>query len=213
MHIACLIMKKVLTLIAALVMCLNLSAQNPFEDEQVIVSPDMLHLYFFGCSPHGERVSISNFTSEDLVVNRCYSENFHVECLYDGENIAETGIIIPIGETIFLDTYASPIGKDVYGTLYIDTDFGIYTITLYYETSYAVDESLTTISLAPNPANSIVTIKGENIGVVEIFNLLGQKMESYFANDELTIPTAHYPNGMYFARAANGAIQRFTIAH
>ena len=207
-------MKRIITLIAALVMCFNLNAQNPFEDEQVIVSPDLLHLYFYGCSPHGERVSISNFTSEDLVVNRCYSENFHVECLFEGENIAETGIIIPIGETIFLDTYASPIGKDVYGTLYIDTDFGIYTITLYYETSYGVDESLPTFSLTPNPANGFLTIKGENMGMVSIFNMLGQKMETYLADDdELTISTVQYPNGMYFVRTANGETKRFIIAH
>ena len=207
-------MKRIITLIAALVMCFNLNAQNPFEDEQVIVSPDLLHLYFYGCSPHGERVSISNFTSEDLVVNRCYSENFHVECLFEGENIAETGIIIPIGETIFLDTYASPIGKDVYGTLYIDTDFGIYTITLYYETSYGVDESLPTFSLTPNPANGFLTIKGENMGMVSIFNMLGQKMETYLADDdELTIPTVQYPNGMYFVRTAKGETKRFIIAH
>lgn len=207
-------MKKLFTLIAAIVLCFNLNAQNPFEDEKVIVTPDSLHLYFHGCSPHGERVSISNFTSEDLVINRCYSENFRVECLYEGNNIAEMGMIVPIGETILLDTYASPIAKDVYGTLYIDTDFGIYTLTLYYETTYGIDENITTFSLAPNPANAFVGIKGENLGVVSIYNTLGQKLEDHFAeSDELIIPTSQYPNGIYFARTANGQTKRFVIAH
>ena len=40
-------MKKAITLIAAIVLCFNLNAQNPFEEEQVIVTPDSLHLYFF----------------------------------------------------------------------------------------------------------------------------------------------------------------------
>ena len=207
-------MKKAFMFIAAIVLCFNLNAQGIFEDEQVIVTPDSLHLYFHGCSPHGERVSITSLTSEDLVINRCYSENFRVECLYEGENIAQTGMIVPIGETIFLDTYASPIAKDVYGTLYIDTDFGIYTLTLYYETTYGIDENITTFSLAPNPANGFVTIKGENMGLVNIYNTLGQKVEYHFAeSDELIIPTSQYPNGIYFARTANGQTKRFVIAH
>ncbi len=207
-------MKKAFMFIAAIVLCFNLNAQGIFEDEQVIVTPDSLHLYFHGCSPHGERVSITNLTSEDLVINRCYSENFRVECLYEGENIAEMGMIVPIGETIFLDTYASPITKDVYGTLFIDTDFGIYTLTLYYETTYGIDENITTFSLAPNPANGFVTIKGENMGLVNIYNTLGQKVEYHFAeSDELIIPTSQYPNGIYFARTANGQTIRFVIAH
>ena len=207
-------MKKAFMFIAAIVLCFNLNAQGIFEDEHVIVTPDSLHLYFHGCSPHGERVSITNLTSEDLVINRCYSENFRVECLYEGENIAEMGMIVPIGETIFLDTYASPIAKDVYGTLFIDTDFGIYTLTLYYETTYGIDENITTFSLAPNPANGFVTIKGENMGLVNIYNTLGQKVEYHFAeSNELIIPTSQYPNGIYFARTANGQTKRFVIAH
>lgn len=159
-------------------------------------------------------MSISNYTSEDLVINRCYAENFHVECLYEGNNIAQTGMIVPIGETIFLDTYASPIAKDVYGTLYIDTDFGIYTITLYYETSYGVNENAAAFILAPNPANESLTIKGENLGKVSIFNMLGQKMEEHIAEGkELVISMVHYPNGIYFAKTAQGKTQRFVIAH
>ena len=207
-------MKKLFTLIAAIVLCFNLNAQDPFEDEQVIVTPDSLHLYFHGCSPHGERITLTNLTSEDLVINRCYSENFIVECLYEGNNIAQLGMIVPIGETIFLDTYATPLAKDVNGTLYIDTDFGIYPITLYYETSYAVDESTSTFSLAPNPANEFVTIKGENMGLVSIFNMLGQKMEEQFSDgEELVFSTAQYPNGIYFARTAQGETKRFIVAH
>lgn len=207
-------MKKVFTLIAAIMLCFNLNAQNPFEDEQVIVTPDSLHCFFHGCSPHGGRITISNFTSEELVVNRCYAEGFFVECFYEGNNIAQTGMIIPIGETIFLETYATPLVKDIYGTLYIDTDFGIYTITIYYETTYGVDENIPTFSLTPNPANEFVSIKGDNLGMVSIFNMLGQKMEDFYAEGkELIISTAQYPNGIYFAKTAQGATKRFIIAH
>ena len=207
-------MKKVITLIAAIVLCFNLNAQNIFDDEQVIITPDSLHLYFHGCSPHGERIIISNFTSEELVINRCYAEGFIVECFYEGDNIAQMGMIVPIGETIFLETYATPLVKDIYGTLYIDTDFGIYTITIYYETTYGMDENIPTFSLAPIPANEFVRIKGENLGTVSIFNMLGQKMEDLYAEGkELIISTAQYPNGIYFAKTAQGQTKRFIIAH
>lgn len=207
-------MKKVFTLITAILLCFNLNAQSIFDDEQVIVTPDSLHCFFHGCSPHGGRITISNFTSEELVVNRCYAEGFIVECFYEGNNIAQMGMIIPIGETIFLETYATPIGKDLYGTLYIDTDFGIYTITIYYETTYGVDENIPTFSLAPNPANEFVSIKGDNLGRVSIFNMLGQKIEDFYAEGkELIISTTSYPNGIYFAKTSQGVTKRFIIAH
>ena len=207
-------MKKLFALIAAIVLCFNLNAQNPFDDEQVIVTPDFLHFYFHGCSPHGGQVTIANYTSEDLVVNRCYAENFNVECLYEGRNIAETGMFVPIGETVILDTYATPTAKDVYGTLCIDTDFGLFTIAIYYETTYDVDENIPTFSLAPIPANEFITIKGENLGMVSIFNMLGQKIDDHFAaGKELVISTASLPNGIYFAKTAQGKTQRFVIAH
>lgn len=207
-------MRKLLTLIAAIALCFNLSAQFPFDDEQVIVTPDSLHFYFHGCSPHGGEVTITNHTSDILVINGCYAENFNVECLYEGVNIASTGMFVEIGETIVLDTYATPTGKDVYGTLCIDTDFGIYTIAIYYETTYGIDEDTPTFSLAPNPANGFVTIKGENMESVSVFNMMGQKMEEILVEDkEHVISTVRYPNGMYFVRSANGKTKRFVIAH
>lgn len=207
-------MKKVFTLIAAIVLCFNLNAQALFTDEQVIVTPDSLHFFFHGCTPHGGMVTIANLTSDYLVINRCYAENFYIECLYEGENIAQTGFILPPGETIYLDTYGTPNTKDVYGTLFIDTDFGIYTISIYYETVLGVSENIPTFSLAPNPANEFVAIKGENLGMVSIFNMLGQKMEDRFSDDkEVIIPTAHYPNGIYFAKTARGEAKRFIVTH
>lgn len=83
--------------------CGDLLPHNGDEPtDEVIVSPDSLHLYFHGCSPHGEEITITNLTSEELVANRCYSDNFQVECLYEGENITETGMIVDIGETVII---------------------------------------------------------------------------------------------------------------
>ena len=66
-------MKKVFTLIAAIVLCFNLNAQNPFEEEQVIVTPELLHFFFYACSPHGGQGTITNYTAEDDI-NRDYPD-------------------------------------------------------------------------------------------------------------------------------------------
>ena len=209
-------MKKLFTLIAALVLGFSLNAQT-ITDEEVIVSPESIHLYFHGCSPHGERVSVTNHTSEDLVINRCYAENFIVEFLYEGENIAETGFVVPIGESVGFEVYAMPTLKqenDIYGTIFIDTDFGVYTIALYYETTYGIEEHAAGFYIAPVPASDFVNITGENLGKVSIYNAIGQRVEEHDANgNNLRISTADYPNGIYFVRTSSGETSRFIIAH
>lgn len=209
-------MKKLFTLIVALVLGFSLNAQT-ITDEEVIVSPESIHLYFHGCSPHGERVSVTNHTSEDLVINRCYAESFIVEFLYEGENIAETGFVVPIGESVGFEVYATPTLKqenDIYGTIFIDTDFGVYTIALYYETTYGMEEQATDFSIAPVPANDFVNITGENLGKVSIYNAIGQRVEEFDTEgDNLRISATDYPNGIYFVRTAQGETRRFIIAH
>lgn len=207
-------MKKLFTLIAALVLGFNLTAQTY---EEVIVTPDSLHLYFHGCSPHGERVSVTNHTSEDLVINRCYAENFIIEFLYEGENVAETGFVVPIGESVGFEVYATPTLKqenDIYGTIFIDTDFGIYTIALFYESTYGMEEQATNFSIAPVSASDFVSITGENLGKVSIYNAVGQRVEEFDTDgNDLRISTTDYPNGIYFVRTAQGETRRFIIAH
>lgn len=207
-------MKKLFTLIAALVLGFNLTAQTY---EEVIVTPDSLHLYFHGCSPHGEIVTVANHTSEDLVINRCYAENFIIEFLYEGENIAETGFVVPLGESVGFEVYATPTLKqenDIYGTIFIDTDFGVYTIALYYETTYGMEEQATDFSIAPVPANDFVNITGKNLGKVSIYNAIGQRVEEFDTEgDNLRISATDYPNGIYFVRTAQGETRRFIIAH
>lgn len=209
-------MKKVFALIAAIVLCFNLNAQNP-TTEEVIVTPDSLHLFFFACSPHGERVTIINNTSEELVINRFYADHFRVECLYFGENIADEGFILPLGDTLNLYVYASPLDKaqqDAYGELIIDTDFGIYTITLFYETVLGIHENQTPFSLFPNPVKETLTICGDGLGKVTLYNVLGQEVDVFESiGSEIKISTTQYQNGIYFVKTSNGITKRIIIAH
>ena len=70
-----------------------------------------------------------------------------------------------------------------------------------------------TYTLFPNPANENVTIKGESLGTVRIYNALGQQVESIeAAGNELNINTSNYLNGVYFIKL-NETTMRFVISH
>ena len=68
-------------------------------------------------------------------------------------------------------------------------------------------------NLFPNPANESLTLTGENLGTVRIYNALGQEVESIEANGaELNINTARYMNGVYFIKV-NEKTMRFVVNH
>ena len=82
-----------------------------------------------------------------------------------------------------------------------------------YECEEGIDEiEKDRYTLYPNPANEFLSIKGENIGNVVIFNAIGQKVAEYFANDELNIKTSDFNDGVYFVKIGD-VIERFVVTH
>lgn len=61
----------------------------------------------------------------------------------------------------------------------------------------AVQENVNTFSIYPNPVTSVLNIKGNNILLVEIFNLVGQKM---YSGTETSINVESYISGTYFVK-------------
>lgn len=218
-------MKKLFAFIVVSILCFNLHATNNtssiqkhlLDGEEVIVAPDTIHLYFHGCSPHGEFVTITNNTSNVLVIERFYSDIYNVECLFEGNNVNDEGMFVSAGETIELQVFVSVLGKDEldsYGNLFIDTDLGVFTVTIYHENYLSIEDYQTEFEVYPNPANDHLTLKATGLGRVTLFNALGQLMDEFIAkNDEIVIPTAHYPNGIYFVQTDLGKIQRFIVNH
>lgn len=77
-----------------------------------------------------------------------------------------------------------------------------------------IEENDAMLTLFPNPANESVTLQGENLGVVSLYNALGQKIDSFISDgSELIIPTGKYQEGIYFLRTSSGITQRFVIVH
>ena len=82
-----------------------------------------------------------------------------------------------------------------------------------YDCNDNVAESNRTVSLYPNPANENVTLNGESLGTVCVYNTLGQKVDEFETNStELRINTTRYENGVYFVKAAEQTL-RFVVNH
>ena len=81
------------------------------------------------------------------------------------------------------------------------------------EEPWSINDNTASISLFPNPANESVTLMGENLGMVRVFNVLGQKVDEFEANgSEFHINTTSYENGIYFVKAGEQTL-RFVVKH
>ena len=79
--------------------------------------------------------------------------------------------------------------------------------------SWSVDENEASATLFPNPANGFVTLSGENLGTVRVYNALGQKMDELEADGSgLRINTTGYGNGVYFVKTGE-QVMKLVVRH
>jgi hypothetical protein len=81
-----------------------------------------------------------------------------------------------------------------------------------------IEETMSnSISIYPNPANSKIFVDGENIGVVEVYNSLGQKVNTVEGSEHTSVDMTSFDNGVYVVRVitneGNVRTQKVTIAH
>ena len=186
---------------------------------ELVMSTDTIYIDNQGCYIVPGEITITNMNSEAVQILEYTSEEFTLQCHegddpYGGDDIA--GLFIAPLESIHVFVLAYPSEQDtiVFGTMRLITTIGEYVINIVYEEHVGVEESQTSIfSLFPNPANESVTIKGENLGTVRVYNALGQKVDEYEANgSELRINTTGYENGVYVVKAGEQTL-RFVVKH
>lgn len=109
--------------------------------------------------------------------------------------------------------------KDSKGNLLVDGDgdFGSEASVLLSVTSgESVAETTTeTYNIFPNPVKDVLTVKGENMKQVVIYNSLGQMVETINADaNEVKVNVSAYNNGMYFINVIdnNGAMTTSKIS-
>lgn len=179
------------------------------------VNPQTLHIYSDETTYEPGLLTISNMTAEDVTVNAFTADPiFALHCMYEGQDVTE-GMSVAAGQAATVEVYVDvPVKETFEGKMYISTSAGNFEVNIIYESTLNIGENNSTLALFPNPANESVTLQGENLGVVSIYNALGQKVETFFTEEsQIIIPTSKYQNGIYFIRTSSGKTQRMVIAH
>ena len=186
--------------------------QHPCYDETLTFSIDTVYVEAMEL----EWITVYNNTAEDAIITHVQSSDlmftFDGEELFYAHDLPE--FTIPQGESMELGLYLDEIAK------YITTEEITLSGNLPDASFVAVvnhpestDENTTHFAVFPNPANDFVTLKGESLGTVCVYNTLGQKMDEFEANgSELRINTTGYENGLYVVKAGEQTL-RFVVKH
>ena len=117
---------------------------------------------------------------------------------------------MPNHEIVIQDLYPIPSAQTVISAL---EGQGLQQHDCTVEDIAVIFTGNTAITLFPNPANESVTLIGESLGTIRIYNALGQLIEVLEANgSELHINTSGYENGVYFVKVNESSL-RFVVTH
>ena len=186
--------------------------QHPCYDETLTFSIDTVYVEAMEL----EWITVYNNTAEDAIITHVQSSDlmftFDGEELFYAHDLPE--FTIPQGESMELGLYLDEIAK------YITTEEITLSGNLPDASFVAVvnhpestDENTTHFAVFPNPANDFVTLKGESLGTVRVYNAIGQKVDEFKANgSELRINTTGYENGVYVVKAGETTL-RFVVRH
>ena len=163
-------------------------------------------------------ITVYNNTEVDAIVTNTCDEMWWLNFTLDGHEMFDCNFplefTIPQGESVELGIECSIVGKSIVPdvvTLWSNLPRAQFVVMV--DDTWSVNENEASISLFPNPANDFVTLKGESIGTVRVYNTLGQKMDEFEANgSELRINTTGYNNGIYFVKTDN-QMMKFVVRH
>ena len=162
-------------------------------------------------------ITIYNNTAENAIVTNICDEYGYLAFVIDDEEIycnVPTEITISQGESKELGIVCNVVAKSIVPDIVtLTSNLPDASFVVVLEEPWSVNDNTSSISLFPNPANESVTLKGENLGMVRVFNVLGQKVDEFEANgNELNINTTSYENGVYVVKAGEQTM-RFVVKH
>ena len=164
-------------------------------------------------------ITIYNNTAEDATITNICDDRYELG-FYIGPDSLEwlscnvSEYTIPQGGSIELGIICCVTGKSLIPDLVtVTSNLPEAQFVVMVDDTWSVEENETSISLFPNPANESVTLMGENLGMVHVFNVLGQKVDEFEASgSEFRINTTGYENGIYFVKAGEQTL-RFVVKH
>ena len=163
-------------------------------------------------------VTVYNNTGEDVTITSICDDLSWLEFLLGQELFScsfPLEFTIPQGESVELGILCTVVGNRaiVPDLVTITSNRPDAHFTVMVDDTWSVDENEASATLYPNPANGYVTLSGESLGTVRVYNALGQKVEEFEANgSELRINTTGYENGVYFVKTDEATL-RFVVRH
>lgn len=193
--------------------------QHPCFEETLTFSAEIIELPY----AYGAEITVYNNTAEDAIIHSIQESNEYGFCLItfliDGNEYNcpdDLEIALPIGESLTMFMRCDVVGKDteyIEDLVTVSSNLPDASFTVMVEHAWSVAENEASITLFPNPANETVILKGENLGMVRVYNTLGQKVGEFEANgDEININTSGYENGVYFVKT-NEQTMKFVVKH
>ena len=169
--------------------------------------------------------TVYNNTAEDAVIQSIQETNEWnnfclITFLINGEEYwcpDDLEITLPRGESLTMFMVCDMVGKNapeyIEDLVTVSSNLPDASFTVMVEHAWSVEENEASATLFPNPANDFVTLDGENLGTVRVYNAIGQKVDEFEANgSKLRINTTDYENGVYFVKTDDKTI-KFVVKH
>lgn len=164
-------------------------------------------------------ITVYNNTAEDALVTSVCDQYEMLAFTLDGNSdffcYDPIEIVIPQGESVELGFVCNIIAKNTIlsDVVTLSSNLPDVSFVVMLEDVWSVDENGASTTLFPNPANERLTLKGERLDKVSVYNALGQKMDEFNTEgSELSINTTRYQSGVYFIKV-NEKTLRFVVNH
>ena len=163
-------------------------------------------------------ITIYNNTAVDATITNICDERYELGFTFDGQEMFSCYFpmeyTIPQGESVELGIVCCVTGKAIVPDLVtISSNLPDAQFVVMVDDTWSVDENEVSTTLFPNPAKDYVTLSGETLGTVRVYNALGQKMEEFEANgSEIRINTSGYESGVYVVITGE-KMMKFVVKH
>ena len=164
-------------------------------------------------------ITVYNNTAEDATITSICDDLYWLEFTLDGQELFSCHFplefTIPQGGSVELGILCEVVGKRavVPDLVTITSNLPDAHFTVMVDDTWSVDENEASTMLFPNPANDFVTLSGETLGTVRIYNALGQKVDEFEANgSEIRINTSGYESGVYVVKTGE-KMMKFVVKH
>ena len=165
------------------------------EHAETVLTLNPTELVFDDENEGVKMLTITNNTANDVVIN---SISVKYDLFYHVEHDFTLPYTLTIGESVEVEVYCDFAYKgDRDSELYIISSLGEQIVPIIDNYTVGLEENnALNVELYPNPVNNVLTVKGDNIVKVAIFNALGQEVVTVENRNEIDVTSLN--NGLYF---------------